>query len=116
MVLSTDCRPVAGATLDFWQADESGAYDNAGFRLRGHQATGADGRYKLETIVPGVETGRARHIHVKVEAANHAALTTQLFFAEDASNAADSNFSDALAMAVEQDGASRAAGFDFVLR
>ena len=116
IVLSTDCRPVAGATLDFWQADGSGAYDNAGFRLRGHQTTGADGRYKLDTIVPGLEAGRARHINVKIDAANHAALTTQLFFAGDASNATDRAFRDVLAMAVEQSGAAKAAGFDFVLR
>jgi protocatechuate 3,4-dioxygenase beta subunit len=116
VVLSTDCQPVGGATLDFWQADGSGAFDNVGYGLRGYQTTDAEGRYKLETIVPGVEAGRARHINVRVEAANHAALTTQLFFAGDASNAADSNFSDALAMAVEQAGAAKAAGFDFVLR
>ena len=29
--------PIAGAWLDFWQADGAGRYDNEGFRLRGHQ-------------------------------------------------------------------------------
>src|SRR4051794_10513596 len=38
-VRSTRCTPVAGALVDFWQADASGAYDNQGFRLRGHQFT-----------------------------------------------------------------------------
>jgi protocatechuate 3,4-dioxygenase beta subunit len=27
-VLSEDCRPLAGARVDFWQADGEGAYDN----------------------------------------------------------------------------------------
>src|SRR3954453_13880825 len=31
-VLTTDCRPIAGALLDFWQADGTGAYDNTGYR------------------------------------------------------------------------------------
>ena len=42
-VLTRACRPVAGALLDFWQADASGAYDNTGFRLRGHQFADAEG-------------------------------------------------------------------------
>jgi protocatechuate 3,4-dioxygenase beta subunit len=116
VVLSTDCRPVAEATLDFWQADDSGAYDNVGFRLRGHQTTGPDGRYELETIVPGIELGRARHINVTVTGANHAPLTTRLYFAGDPSNAADPAFGDVLAMAVEQAGEAKVGGFDFVLR
>jgi hypothetical protein len=52
-VLSRACKPVAGALLDFWQADDKGRYDNSGFRLRGHQFADAEGRYRLRTIVPG---------------------------------------------------------------
>ena len=44
-VLTRDCKPIAGAWLDFWQADDIGAYDNTGFKLRGHQFTDAAGRY-----------------------------------------------------------------------
>jgi protocatechuate 3,4-dioxygenase beta subunit len=29
-VLTTGCQPVAGAVLDFWQANDQGEYDNAG--------------------------------------------------------------------------------------
>src|SRR3990172_318874 len=36
-VLSTSCRPVARALVDFWQCDAAGNYDNTGYRLRGHQ-------------------------------------------------------------------------------
>jgi len=58
---------VGGALLDFWQADAAGDYDNTGFRLRGHQFSGADGRFRLATVVPGLYPGRTRHIHVKVQ-------------------------------------------------
>src|SRR5437763_10983917 len=51
-VLSRDCRPSSGARPDFWQADSSGTYDNAGYRLRGNQRTGPDGRYVLDATVP----------------------------------------------------------------
>jgi len=67
-VITTACRPVARALLDFWQADASGEYDNTGFRLRGHQYSDTMGRYRLETVVPGRYVGRTRHIHVKVQA------------------------------------------------
>src|ERR1700752_985264 len=53
LVLMRNCKPVAGALLDFWQADDKGQYDNSGFRLRGHQYTDADGRFRLRTVVPG---------------------------------------------------------------
>jgi protocatechuate 3,4-dioxygenase beta subunit len=79
-VLSTACAPIAGALLDFWQADDSGNYDNAGFRLRGHQYTDASGRFTLETIVPGLYPGRTRHVHVKAQAPNGPIVTTQLYF------------------------------------
>src|SRR5262249_31414572 len=67
-VLSRHCKPLSGALLDFWQADDNGAYDNSGFRLRGHQFTDAEGRFRLRSIVPGAYEGRTRHVHVKVQA------------------------------------------------
>src|SRR3712207_6926313 len=53
--VDTRCRPVAGALLDFWQADARGEYDNSGFRLRGHQFADSRGRYRLRTVVPRSE-------------------------------------------------------------
>src|ERR687898_2668536 len=50
VVVDQRCRPIARALLDFWQADDAGEYDNDGYRLRGHQFTGTDGRYRLETV------------------------------------------------------------------
>ena len=67
-VLAADGTPVANALLDFWQADASGAYDNSGYTLRGHQYTDENGNYTLTTVVPGLYPGRTRHIHVKVQA------------------------------------------------
>ena len=83
LVLSPQCKPVANALVDFWHADEFGEYDNKGFRYRGHQFTDAQGRYRLETIVPAEYPGRARHIHVKVQAPSRRILTTQLYFPGD---------------------------------
>ena len=39
-VLATDCTPVAGAWLDFWQADGNGPYENTGYKIRRPQLTG----------------------------------------------------------------------------
>ena len=114
-VLSTDCKPVPRALLDFWQADAGGRYDNAGFRLRGHQLTDAEGRYRLETILPGVYPGRTRHIHVKVQAPNGRPLTTQLYFPGEAGNARDGIFDPALLVALADAADSATARFDFVL-
>ncbi|HEV8652175.1 MAG TPA: hypothetical protein VG276_22985 [Actinomycetes bacterium] len=115
-VLATDCRPVARALLDFWQADDGGQYDNQGFRLRGHQFSDAQGRYRLETVVPGLYTGRTRHIHVKVQAPGRPVLTTQLYFPGEPQNASDGIFQRELLMNVGAAGpGGRQASFTFVL-
>jgi len=95
-VLSAGCKPVANALLDFWHADERGEYDEGGFRYRGHQFTDAQGRWRLETIVPAVYPGLTRHIHVKVQPPGGRVLTTQLYFPEEAANKRDGLFSDSL--------------------
>ncbi len=100
-VYSTDCRPVAHALLDFWQADANGTYDNSGFTLRGHQYTDANGHYQLITIVPGLYTGRTEHIHVKVQAPNGRLITTQLFFPGVPQNDTDSIYNPALLMVIQ---------------
>ena len=115
MVLSTACQPIARALIDVWHADDRGDYDNAGFRLRGHQFTDDQGRYRLETIVPGIYPGRTRHFHVKVQAPSRPVLTTQLYFPGEAVNARDPIFSRDLVMQVSDAGGGKAATFDFVL-
>jgi protocatechuate 3,4-dioxygenase beta subunit len=115
-VLTTDCRPVKAALLDFWQADDAGEYDNQGYRLRGHQFSDADGTWRLETVVPGLYTGRTRHIHVKVQAPDGPVLTTQLYFPGEPANDRDGIFSpDLLLGDVRDAGGARQGSFTFVL-
>lgn len=116
-VLSTDCRPIPNALLDFWHADDAGVYDNDGFTLRGHQHADDEGVFYLETIVPGLYPGRTRHFHVKVQAPDNPVLTTQLYFPEVEDNERDGIFDAALLMDVEDDeGGEGVVGFfNFVL-
>ena len=111
-VLSPQCKPVPNALLDFWHADEAGEYDNRGFRYRGHQHADAQGRFRLETILPAEYPGRARHIHVKVQAPGKRILTTQLYFPGDASNRRDGLYRPELEM---KKGKAEEASFDFVV-
>ena len=113
-VLSARCQPVANALLDFWHADEDGEYDNRGFRYRGHQFTDAEGRYRLQTIVPAEYPGRARHIHVKVQAPGKRVLTTQLYFRDEPGNRRDGLYSLLLEMRMAGKGAGEGT-FDFVV-
>ncbi|MFF8836119.1 carbohydrate-binding protein [Streptomyces sp. NPDC015130] len=114
-VFGLACRPIAGVLLDFWQADTNGAYDNTGFRFRGHQFTDAQGAFKLTTIVPGLYPGRTRHIHVKLQAPGRPVLTTQLYFPNEPRNNTDTIFDPRLLMTVRDAGGAREAAFDFVL-
>lgn len=82
-VVDQNCNPLPNAWLDFWQADAKGEYDNTGYRLRGHQFTDAQGRYYLETVVPGLYASRPiEHIHVKVRPEGGEEVTSQLYFPE----------------------------------
>jgi len=114
-VRSTKCKPIQRALVDIWQADDSGAYDNTGFRLRGHQFADGAGRYHFETIVPGLYPGRTRHFHVRVQAPNRPVLTTQLYFPGEPENKRDFIFNSKLVVALSGSQATRAANFDFVL-
>jgi len=118
-VLDTNGRPLKGALLDIWQADHTGVYDNAGFRLRGRLYTGDDGRYTLRTIKPlhygGVNDMRPAHIHVKASVENSPILTTQLYFKGDPWNHHDPDVRPTLIMSPRQTSDGLAAQFDFVL-
>jgi protocatechuate 3,4-dioxygenase beta subunit len=87
-VRGCDCEtPLEGAIVDVWQADDSGAYDNTGYVLRGKVMTDEAGRYEIHTIMPGLylngATYRPRHIHYKVSHEDGTTLTTQLYFEGD---------------------------------
>jgi protocatechuate 3,4-dioxygenase beta subunit len=112
MVLNVQCKPVPNALLDFWHSDEKGEYDNRGFRYRGHQHADAQGRFRLETILPAEYPGRTRHIHVKVQAPNGPVLTTQLYFAGDPGNRRDGLYRRELEMRSAKQGEG---SFDFIL-
>lgn len=114
-VYSTSCEPVANALIDFWQANDAGEYDLDGFTLRGHQFTGPDGRFELTTIVPGLYPGRTRHIHVKVQAENKPALTTQLYFPGVAENESDGIYDPSLEMDLQTEPDRDIGFFTFVL-
>jgi protocatechuate 3,4-dioxygenase beta subunit len=119
-VLDSGCAPLAGATVDVWQANDAGAYDSAGFVLRGVMTTDASGGFELHTIIPGHylngSTYRPAHIHVKASAPGHELLTTQLYFEGDPYNEGDPWIRDSLTMALEEmaDG-SKLARYDIVL-
>jgi protocatechuate 3,4-dioxygenase beta subunit len=115
-VLTTSGRPVARALLDFWQADARGAYDDTGYRFRGHLFTDPRGRYTLLTVVPGLYPGRTRHIHVKAQAPRGSVLTSQLYFPGESRNGSDGIFHpDLLLRGWRRVGSRRKARFDFVL-
>lgn len=88
-VRGPDCRPLAGALLDVWQADAEGNYHGAGadYRLRGQLTTGADGRFAFTTIMPGryplAGSTRPAHIHFTVSHPGHRPVTTQIYFEGD---------------------------------
>jgi protocatechuate 3,4-dioxygenase beta subunit len=114
-VVTTGCKPVGRALVDFWQADGSGGYDNSGFGFRGHQFTDAQGRYQLETVMPGLYPGRTRHIHVKVQAPGGRILTTQLYFPGEARNASDGIYRKECEVTIGDAADGKAAKFTFVL-
>ncbi len=113
--LSVSCAPIANALVDFWHANDRGEYDNNGYNLRGHQFTDNEGRYWLETIVPGIYPGRTRHFHVKVQAPNQSVLTTQLYFPEEPLNRSDRLFRPELLMSILDEDDVKQAKFNFVL-
>lgn len=77
-------RPIAGAVLDLWHADENATYDNVGYDYRGHQFTASDGSFTLTSLVPPpyafAGLWRAPDVHVKVQGPRTKLLTTQVFF------------------------------------
>jgi catechol 1,2-dioxygenase len=108
-VRAVDRRPLAGATVDFWQADDAGYYSKFApgipeWNLRGRITTGEDGRFAIRTIKPAPyqiptdgATGaliraanwhawRPAHLHLKVSAPGHKLMTTQLYFPGDPHN------------------------------
>ena len=68
--------PLPGARLEWWSADTRGEYKD---ELRATQRTDTGGRYRYETESPGRYPGRPPHLHVRITAAGHRPLVTQLY-------------------------------------
>jgi len=114
-VVTTECKPVARALVDFWQTDAAGVYDNSTFNFRGHQFTDAQGRYRLEAVVPGLYPGRTRHIHVKVQPSGGRVLTTQLYFPGETRNASDGIYRKECEVTMKDGVDGKDAAFTFVV-
>jgi protocatechuate 3,4-dioxygenase beta subunit len=115
LVLDTECRPVPRTLVQIWHADELGAYDTKGYKLRGYQYADEDGRWWSSTIVPAAYAGRTRHYHVKVQKPRGRILTTQLYFPNERLNDQDSLFDRRLVMRVSSSADGRFGRFDFVV-
>ncbi len=140
-VFSSDCRtPVPGALVEVWQANSTGLYDtekpgnfteSGNFHLRGMLYTDQQGRYRIETVMPGrypvppnlpglekyAGLMRPAHIHFRVMDSLHVPLTMQLYFKGDPFIAKDpwASQKPSSAIALEQDGELRRGVFDIVL-
>jgi protocatechuate 3,4-dioxygenase beta subunit len=114
-VLDASCQPVPGARVDFWQADSEGRYDNQGYTLRGFQVTDSQGRYSVETVVPGLYPGRTSHIHLKVTAPGGPTLTTQLYLPDEAANASDRIYNPRTLLTIEKSETGEMGRYDFVI-
>ena len=105
-VRGLDGEPIAGATVDTWQADDDGFYDVQIEGLQHHRAratlrTDAQGRFGFRSVLPVaypiptdgpvgamlVATGRhpwrPAHVHFLIRAPGYESLTTHVFRAGD---------------------------------
>lgn len=100
-VFNTKGEPLAGATVDVWQANHFGRYDHPNdpnpAKLDEHfqgwaiLETNDAGAYGYKTIMPAPYAisqdadgpVRCRHIHYKVSHPGHRSVTTQMYFAGD---------------------------------
>jgi hydroxyquinol 1,2-dioxygenase len=105
-VRGLDGEPVAGATVDVWQADDDGFYDVqrpelSGMRARAVFTTDARGRLRFRTVLPvaypvptdgpvgrmlvasGRHPWRPAHVHFMIQAPGYETLITHVFRAGD---------------------------------
>jgi len=79
-VLNRAGRPLPGAEVEIWQCDANAV---------GRTVADGAGAFHFRTIRPVPYPGRTPHIHVRVAAAGHAPLATQLYLRGEAGNARD---------------------------
>ena len=117
MVKDFDGNPVAGATLDLWQANAVGRYDHGGdtrdelaldphFQGSARIKTDDEGRYRFRTILPGIYgfggSMRPRHIHFTIDG-KQSRLTTQMYFPGEKENALEDIKEDSMLVAKRSD-------------
>jgi len=98
-VLTVSGSPIRNATVEIWQADNSGIYlhprsdgyarRDQNFQGYGRFETASSGEYLFRTIKPGLYTGRTRHVHFKISAPGLRPLTTQLYIQGEPQNTRD---------------------------
>jgi hydroxyquinol 1,2-dioxygenase len=115
-IVDTEGKPVAGAKIDVWQANDEGFYDvqqkglQPDFNLRGVFRTGADGAYWFRGVKPkfypipddgpvgkllqalGRHPYRPAHLHYIIEAPGFDRLVTHIFDPDDPYIASDAVF------------------------
>jgi protocatechuate 3,4-dioxygenase beta subunit len=99
LVRSSDGAALPGAQVEIWQADHAGIYlhprdariaeRDPGFQGYGRAVADGAGRYAFRTIRPGLYPGRTAHIHLRARPADGPALTTQVYFPDEARNDGD---------------------------
>jgi protocatechuate 3,4-dioxygenase beta subunit len=112
-VIGLKCGRIKDARVEIWHAGSKGIYE-APFRHRGQQRTNVEGQYRFETVLPGVPSGRARHVNVRVTPQGAPSLTTVLYFPDTPGNDLDPLFKPELVMKPALGGGVRAFAFDFV--
>lgn len=103
-VVDHNCRPVANANVEIWQACASGRYNSPkdpntapldpNFRYWAETFTNEKGEYLFKTIVPGVypadeKWDRPPHIHFKISKLGYKELITQMYFKDHPLNDVD---------------------------
>jgi hydroxyquinol 1,2-dioxygenase len=140
-VRGLDGEPVAGATIEVWQADADGNYDVQYAGLDRHQArgvlhSGADGRFHFRTIVAEAypipvdgpvgdmlratkrHPWRPAHLHFMIKADGYETLVTHVFRSGDGYLDSDAVFGvreSLVADWVKQPDGSYTLDYDFVL-
>ncbi|MBK7427226.1 MAG: T9SS type A sorting domain-containing protein [Saprospiraceae bacterium] len=88
-VITNDCSPVEGASVELWQADGASEYYMLApdFRYRGTFITNSDGSYFFNTVVPGHYLNgsqyRPAHLHFRVTKQGFRSIITQIYFEGD---------------------------------
>jgi len=72
------------ASVEVWQTDNAGHYDNEGYRYRAILQPDEKALYSFDSVMPGHYPDRVcQHVHYLVQAPGHKPLVTQLYFSTD---------------------------------